>query len=149
VSDLEIKIKKIYEDSKIPSREEGNAGWDLYYYSTDKKFDEVRIYPGKRFLFGTGIALQIPENYFGLILGRSGLAWKNGADILAGCCDSSFRGEIKVVMYNTDDTKYVRIRSGDRVGQLVFLPVPKVKFIETNTLEETIRNDKGFGSSGD
>lgn len=114
---LLIRVKKLKEEAKLPTKAyQHDAGWDLYYCSQDKKFDEVKIYPGKRFLFGTGIALEIPIGYYGQIVPRSGLAWKNGADVMAGICDC-FSEQMKITTPDGEKTIH-DLNIGDQIVSL-------------------------------
>jgi dUTP pyrophosphatase len=109
-----IKIKLLNEDAKIPTRANlTDAGADLY------SSENVEIDTGCRKLISTGIFLEIPEGYYGRIAPRSGLAVKNGIDTLAGVIDSSYRGEVKVALLNTDKDFSFHIKKGDRIAQLI------------------------------
>ena len=120
----------------------GDAGADL-------RAVETRIIaPRGRVLVATGIHLELPEGYAGLIWPRSGPAVKLGLDCGAGVIDSHYRGEIKVLLFNHSDEE-IRIQSGDRIAQLVIQKVETVKFIFSDHLSETARNTAGFGSTGD
>jgi len=118
-----------------------DAGWDLY--SCEPK----TILPSERATINTGISLAIPNSFVGLIWPRSGMAVKQGIDVLAGVIDSGYRGEVKVCLLNTGE-EFVTIEAGDRIAQILFQEVPKFKLIETTDLNETDRNSGGFGSSG-
>lgn len=129
---------------------DGDAGWDLYAN------EEVMIRTGERKVIKTGISLEIPDEYVGLIWPRSGLAAKSGIDVLAGVIDSSYRGEILVCLYNTNvklplfsEQDYdVHIKQGDRIAQILFQKVPHFKLIEMSELSDTDRGSKAFGSTG-
>jgi dUTP pyrophosphatase len=120
----------------------GDAGADL------KAVETQVIAPRTRELVATGIRLQLPEGYAGLIWPRSGLAVKLGLDCGAGVIDSHYRGEIKVLLFNHSDDE-IRIQSGDRIAQLIIQKVETVEFISCDHLSETARNTAGFGSTGD
>ncbi len=120
----------------------GDAGADL------KSAESRTIAPRDRSLVGTGIRLELPEGYVGLIWPRSGTAVKLGLDCGAGVIDSHYRGEIKVLLFNHSDVQ-IHIRSGDRIAQLIIQKVETVKFIFSDHLSETARNTAGFGSTGD
>lgn len=98
-------------------------------------------------LISTGVSFAIPKGYVGLIWPRSGLALKKGVDVLAGVIDSGYRGEIGVVLLNTgyDD---VVIREGEKVAQILIQPVESVGILEVESLDESVRGEKNFGSSG-
>ena len=120
----------------------GDAGADL-------RAVETRIIaPRGRELVATGIHLELPEGYAGLIWPRSGPAVKLGLDCGAGVIDSHYRGEIKVLLFNHSDDE-IHVQSGDRIAQLIIQKVETVKFIFSDHLSETARNTAGFGSTGD
>ena len=121
---------------------QGDAGADL------KATENKVIAPRGRELISTGVSLELPEGYAGLIWPRSGSAVKLGLDCGAGVIDSHYRGEIKVLLFNHSDDE-IRIQSGDRIAQLVIQKVETVKFIASKSLNETKRNSAGFGSTGD
>lgn len=105
------------------------------------------VYAYSRKLINTGVRMAIPEGYCGIIKSRSGLAVKNGIEVGAGVIDAGYRGEIKVLLCNHgDDDLY--INSGDRIAQLMIVPVPAVTLEVVEDLDETTRSDKGFGSTG-
>lgn len=122
----------------------GDAGVDLY------AAQEGTIEPGARLLIGTGIALALPAGFVALVHPRSGLAAKHGITVLnaPGTIDAGYRGEIKVCLLNTDQTKTFSVQRGDRVAQLVVQPVPPVSFIEVERLPGSHRGDSGHGSTG-
>ena len=122
------------------------AGWDLKYNGTD----EIVIPPCTRSLVPTGVRIAMDRFTFGKIEGRSGHALKNGIMILAGVIDSDYRGEIKVIMYNSDMNEPFVIKPFDRIAQLVFLKTDptSIKLINVDELGETARGAMGFGSTG-
>lgn len=141
---MEIKIKRLYEDSIIPTRgSEYAAGYDLYAHegATIKPHETVKI--------GTGVAIQPPKDTFGAVFARSGLAAKQGLRPAncVGVCDYDYTGEYIVALHNDSNEEKV-IEAGERIGQVVFIPYINVSFIEVNELEETKRGDGGFGSTG-
>ena len=120
---------------------DGDAGADL-------TASEKTVIPAKnRSLVGTGIRLEIPKGYVGLIWPRSGLAIKKGIDCGAGVIDSCYRGEIKVLLFNHSDTEF-QIEPGDRIAQILIQKVSRAQFIPVSKLSETIRSVDGFGSTG-
>ena len=120
---------------------DGDAGADL-------TASEKTVIPARnRSLVGTGIRLEMPEGYVGLIWPRSGLAIKKGIDCGAGVIDSCYRGEIKVLLFNHSDTEF-QIEPGDRIAQILIQKVERVQFIPVNELSETNRSKEGFGSTG-
>lgn len=145
---MEIKIKKLYEDSKIPTRgSEYAAGYDLYAYIKDNGIFEIK--PFETILIGTGIAITPPDGTFGAIFARSGLATKSGLAPAnkVGVCDIDYTGEYKVALHNhSNKTAYVH--HGDRIAQLVFVPYVVDNFVEVENLNKTKRGSGGFGSTG-
>lgn len=141
-----INIKKISNDAKIPTYgTEYAAGCDLYACSEEK----ITFEPGETKLVKTGIAMEIPEGYAGLIYARSGLASKRGLAPAnkVGVIDSDYRGEIMVALHNhTNEVK--EIDAYERIAQLVITPYVKACFNEVSDLNETSRGEKGFGSTG-
>lgn len=138
-----IKINKLDSRARAPERNnQTDAGADL------RSIEGVCIPPLCRKLIKTGLSIEIPTGYYGRIAPRSGLALKQGIDILAGVLDSSYRGEVCVVLYNTDPYESVLIAEGDRVAQLIIERHYNFEFEETNNLSESDRSIKGFGSSG-
>lgn len=121
---------------------QGDAGADL------KAVETCVIAARSRKLVATGISLELPEGYVGLIWPRSGPAVKLGLDSGAGVIDSHYRGEVKVLLFNHSDDE-IRIQAGDRIAQLIVQKVETVKFITSESLNETARNTAGFGSTGD
>ena len=139
---MKIKIKKINPDGKVPTRaKSSDAGYDLY--STV----DMPITPTARQLVPTGIAIEIPEGYYGRIAPRSGLAVRAGIDILAGVVDSGYRNEIKVLMINLGEG-LVSVNKGDRIAQLIIEKCYDVEWEEVNELSDSDRGEGGFGSSG-
>ncbi|MEO2043899.1 MAG: dUTP diphosphatase [Nitrospinaceae bacterium] len=120
----------------------GDAGADL------RAAEPKIIAPRSRELIATGISLELPVGYVGLIWPRSGLAVKRGLDCGAGVIDSHYRGEIKVLLFNHSATE-IRIQLGDRIAQLIVQKVETVEFKFSDRLSETVRNTSGFGSTGD
>ena len=143
---MEIKIKRLNERAKIPTfGTEFSAGADLYCAEEH----EISVCSGQKCSIGTGISMEIPEGYVGLVFARSGLACKNGLRLCnsVGVIDADYRGEIKVVLHN--DSEYVReIKPGERVAQMIVMPYPKVSFIEVEELSDTVRGETGFGGTG-
>lgn len=110
--------------------------------------EETVVQPLGRATVSTGLRLQIPEGYYGRIAPRSGLAANFGIDVLAGVVDSSYRGEIKVVLHNTDKEEAFRVSMGDRIAQLIIERHYNPEFVEVEDLSATDRGSGGFGSSG-
>ena len=119
----------------------GDAGADL------TASQKMLIPPRDRLLVATGIRLEIPEGYVGLIWPRSGLAVTKGIDCGAGVIDSHYRGEVKVLLFNHSDNEF-QIEQGDRIAQLLIQKVERVQFLPADRLSETTRSQMGFGSTG-
>ena len=142
-----VKFIKLNPNAIVPTYgTEYAAGADLYALPSG---ESVSINPGETVLIHTGIAMQIPEGFAGMIFARSGIATKRGLAPAnkVGVIDSDYRGEIMVALYNHSD-KIQEIASGERVAQLVIMPYLKAEFIESEALEETNRAAGGFGSTG-
>ena len=123
----------------------GDAGVDLVAR------EDVTLAPaGGRALVATGIAIALPDGYAGLVQPRSGLAFKHGVTVLntPGLIDSGYRGELKVCLINHDPTEPFVVTRGERIAQLVVQAVENVNFVEVDSLDESERGEKGFGSSG-
>jgi dUTP pyrophosphatase len=137
-----LYIKLINNNTNIPVRGTCNsAGLDLF--ANENGF----INPLSRVMISTGIIVKIPTGYYGRIAPRSGLAFKNGIDVLAGVIDSDYRGEIKVILYNTDKDNRYEYKKDDKIAQLI---IEKYYDFEINVVDEldvTRRGDGGFGST--
>lgn len=141
---------------EIPSRCSDGGELPAYAHPGDAGADltanaDVELAPrGGRALIATGVAVAIPDGYAGLVLARSGLAIKHGVTCLnaPGLIDSGYRGELQVVLVNTDPESAYIVRRGDRVAQLVIVPVETARFVATATLPESSRGEGGFGHSG-
>ena len=142
---MNIQIKKINEFAKIPSKSsEDDAGYDI------SSCEDVTIQPMSRQLVKTGICISVPGGYYAHISDRSGMALKYGAHCLGKIIDPSFRGEIGVIIYNTDMYTPIKIKQGQRIAQLIIKKYENVNFLEIEEeLESTNRGEKGFGSSGE
>ena len=142
---MNIKVKKLRPGAVIPFRgSEYAAGYDLHSLAYD-----VMLQPGETFKFITGLAIEIPDGYFGAIFARSGLATKQGVRPAncVGVIDSDYRGEILVPLHNDSGTPQL-IHQYDRIAQLVIIPYLNVNFDEVEELAESKRDTGGFGSSG-
>lgn len=137
-----VKTVLLNSNAKLPTKNNPNdAGFDLY------SIVDIIIPSKQRKTISTGIALQMPEHFAGLIWPRSGLSVKQGIDVLAGVVDSGYRGEIMVCLYNTSDED-VNIHIGDRIAQIVFQEIPRIIMETHESLDSSERGNKGFGSSG-
>ena len=140
-----VPIKRLDADLDLPAYAyPGDAGLDL------RAAESAVLKPFERRAIPCGIALGIPRGYAGFVLPRSGLAAKHGISIVnaPGLIDSDYRGEIKAILVNLDAEEPFAIDRGDRIAQLVIMPVPIVSLQETDELSETDRGAGGFGSSG-
>lgn len=135
---MDLKVKKLTDTAKIPTRKGFDVGFDLYA----DKIEKI----DKALIIHTGLAIEMPEGYWGLLADRSSMG-KKGYNVHGGIIDNSYRGEIIVVLYNHKDEE-IEINIGDKVVQLILLPYITPKIIETNELSNTDRNEKGFGSTG-
>ena len=141
-----IQLKKLKEKALLPTRgSEHAAGYDLYACLEE----DVLIAPGQTVKIGTGLAVAVPEGFFGAVFARSGLASKEGLRPAncVGVCDSDYRGEYIIALHN-DSGMERTVRHGDRIAQLVILPFLPAKFEECDSLPETARGAGGFGSTG-
>ena len=137
-----IKVQKVCPHIPLPSKgHPSDAGWDLYAN------EDCTIKTWTRKLVDTGIKLEIPEGYVGLIWPRSGLSVKKGIDVFAGVIDSGYRGIVKVCLYNSS-FENVDINRHDRIAQIIFQEIPSFSIEETETLNESPRSTEGFGSTG-
>ncbi len=143
---MKLNVKKLNENATLPTYGSAcAAGADLYALTDGA----IEIKSGETLLVHTGIAMQIPDGYVGLIYARSGLATKRGLAPAnkVGVIDSDYRGEIMVALHNHSD-KAQSIENGERIAQIVITPYLTVEFCETDTLDDTQRGAGGFGSTG-
>jgi len=141
-----VLIKKLSPEVQLPSyKTSGASGMDLMAFIKSS----LIIKPKTSSLIPTGISIAFSEDYEVQIRPRSGLAAKNNISVLntPGTIDSDYRGEIKVIIYNHGNNDFV-INNGDRIAQMILMPVVKMELEETNNLPETIRGEGGFGSTG-
>jgi dUTP pyrophosphatase len=153
VADLPIKVKKLHEDSKLPVRAHStDAGIDLFTY------EDFTLEMLERKLVGTGVAIQIPEGHVGFIKEKSGLANK-GLEVKGGVIDSSYIGEIKVIVKNPKGFAWkdgkrngvgekMSFKKGEKIAQMVIIPVNLGEVIQVGELDESDRGESGFGSTG-
>lgn len=143
---MNIRVKKVNKNAILPNRATvSSAGADLYACLSE----DVVIEPSQRILIPTGIVMAIPEGYGGFIFPRSGTASKYGISLsnCVGVVDSDYRGEVKIAVINHGNEAYT-IRNGDRVAQMVIMPVDLCCYTECDSLDETERGVGGFGSTG-
>jgi dUTP diphosphatase len=141
----ELRFTKLSDKATLPTRAHDNdAGLDLY------AAEAARIVPGARVTIGTGLAVAIPDGLAGLVLPRSGLALKHGVTLVnsPGLIDPGYRGEVRVVLLNTDQTIAFQVKPGDRIAQLLLVPIATASPMQADALDETARSGGGFGSSG-
>ena len=142
---MELRFRLLDPGAQLPSRaREGDAGLDLYANH------DGRIGPGERMSIATGVAVEIPGGHAGLVLPRSGLAQRHGIALVnsPGLIDSGYRGEVRVLLLNTDPAETFFIKRGDRIAQLLVVAVPLAEPVAVEALDETVRGEGGFGSSG-
>jgi dUTP pyrophosphatase len=141
---IDVAVRLLRQDAVVPSQAyEGDAGLDLV------ACEELTLAPGERGVVGTGIAVEIPEGYAGFVQPRSGLAARHGIGVVnsPGLIDSGYRGEIRVVLLNTDRMQAFEVRPGMRIAQLVVAPVASVHLVEAEEFAASERGARGFGSS--
>ena len=142
---MDLRFAKVTPDGRIPGRaHDDDAGLDLH------AAEAARLEPGARASVGTGIAVEIPPGHAGLVLPRSGLAAKHGIALVnaPGLIDPGYRGELRVLLLNTDPGEAFEISPGDRIAQLLLVPFVPAEPVEVAELDETARGLAGFGSSG-
>ena len=141
---IELPIRRLRDGAVVPTRAyAGDAGLDL------AACERVELGPGERAMVGTGLAVAIPDGYAGYVQPRSGLAARHGITIVntPGLVDSGYRGELRVILLNTDPREPFVVEPGMRIAQLVVVPIPEVEPIEVDELPESERGVRGFGSS--
>ncbi|HEU5244060.1 MAG TPA: dUTP diphosphatase [Gaiellaceae bacterium] len=137
-------MKRLHEGATLPMRAyDGDAGLDL------AACERVELGPGERALVGTGLTIAIPDGHAGFVQPRSGLAARHGIAVLnsPGLVDAGYRGELKVVLLNTDRAEPFVVEPGMRIAQLVVVPVATADLVEVDALPASERGEKGFGSS--
>jgi dUTP pyrophosphatase len=142
---VDLAVAKLKDEALLPTRaHEGDAGLDLY------ACEAAHIGPGERWSVGTGIAVEIPAGHAGLVLPRSGMAREHGIALVnsPGLIDAGYRGELRVLLLNTDPAETFRVQAGDRIAQLLLTAVTIAEPVEAAELAESARGDGGFGSSG-
>ncbi|MGH2759265.1 MAG: dUTP diphosphatase [Actinomycetota bacterium] len=140
-----LEVKRLDDGLPLPAYQHtDDAGLDLHAASS------IELAPGERGVIGTGIAVAIPEGYVGLTAPRSGLAARVGLSTVnaPGVIDSGYRGEIKLILVNLDTKDRIEIERGDRIAQLLLVPVARAQVVESRTLPASDRGDAGLGSTG-
>ncbi|MEA1936788.1 MAG: dUTP diphosphatase [Patescibacteria group bacterium] len=140
---LKVRIQKINEDAKVPNyAHRGDAGMD--FYSVEENY---LLKPGERRVFSTGIRMEIPDGYVGLIWDKSGLAVKYGIKVMAGVIDSTYRGEVAVALINLGSEEYL-VEKNAKIAQMLIQKIEEVEIETGEDLNITKRGDGGFGSTG-
>lgn len=142
---MELPVRRLDDVATLPTRAHpGDAGLDLY------AAEAATLGPGERAGVGTGVAVEIPDGHAGLVLPRSGLAARHGIALVnaPGLIDAGYRGEIRVLLLNTDRTEPFKIAVGERIAQLLITPFADVEPVEAKALATSARGEGGFGSSG-
>jgi len=140
-----LRVRRLRPQARLPARAHpGDAGYDLC------AAEPVSLAPGERAMVGTGIAVELPAGHAGWVVPRSGLARRHGVALVnaPGLIDEGFRGEIGVLLLNTDREATVELAAGDRIAQLVVMAVAAPEVVEVAELGETVRGAGGFGSTG-
>ena len=142
---MRIAVRRLHPAATLPSRSyAGDAGFDLH------AAEEATLEPGGRASVRTGLAVEVPERHAGLVLPRSGLAWRHGIALVnaPGLVDAGYRGEIRVLLLNTDRRQAFTVAPGDRIAQLVVVRAEAPDVIEVQELAGSERGERGFGSTG-
>jgi len=142
---VRLGVRRLDQAAKLPVRaHDDDAGYDLH------ALEPATLAPGDRAMVRTGIAIELPSRHAGLVLPRSGLAARHGIALVnaPGLIDSGYRGEVKVLLLNTDREQSFEIAAGDRIAQLVVIGVAPIYVAELDELATTARGDDGFGSTG-
>lgn len=142
---MKLEFRRLSETARAPVRaHDGDAGMDLH------SDEAAHLDPGERVSVGTGIAVAIPEGHAGLVVPRSGLAARDGITLVntPGLIDAGYRGELRVLLLNTDRDRSFKVTPGDRIAQLVLVKVESPEPAEVGELSETTRGEGGFGSTG-
>jgi dUTP pyrophosphatase len=140
-----LRYTRLSEAALPPARaHDGDAGYDLH------AAEDASIPPGGRASVGTGIAVAIPQGHAGLVVPRSGLAARHGIAVVnaPGLIDAGYRGEVRVLLLNTDRKEAFQVGAGDRIAQLLVVRVEGPEVAEADSLDETVRGAGGFGSTG-
>ena len=141
----ELRFIKLSDKATLPTRAHDNdSGLDLY------SGEAARIVAGGRVTVGTGLAVAVPEGLAGLVLPRSGLALKHGVTLVnsPGLIDPGYRGEVRIILLNTDRNTDFQVKPGDRIAQLLLVPTASASPMQADTLDESGRGEAGFGSTG-
>ena len=141
-SEITLGFLKLSKDAEAPEYVfDSDAGFDL------KALETVSLFPYEQKTLRTGIAIEVPEGYVGIVRDRAGIVQKMNVHTVAGTFDSGYRGEVSIMLVNMND-ETVEIEKGMRIAQIILVPVVKAKITEVKKLSETERGDRGFGSTG-
>ncbi len=141
MSNLEVKIKKLNSEAKLPSYGHlGDAGFDVY------SMEEKVLAPGERYIFSVGFALEFPEGFVAIVKDKSSTS-KAGLHTMGGVFDAGYRGEYNVQLINLSSKSYT-VEQGDKIAQILIMPVERAEFIETDELSDSSRGGGRFGSTG-
>lgn len=139
---MQLKVKKLYEDSRLPTKgHPGDAGLDFYAH------EKVVFPPHGQVRVHTGVAIEIPEGYVGLIWDKSGISFNMGLKIMGGVIDAGYRGEIIMSLYNTKDEQVV-MEAGHKVAQMLIQKFEDCAIVEVTELSDTVRGEGREGSTG-
>lgn len=137
-----LKIKKLHQDAIVPKYAHfDDAGFDLF------AIEDTLVKVGERKVIKTGLAMAIPTGFVGLVWDKSGISVKEGIKTLAGVVDSTYRGEALIAVVNLSDKDY-EFKKGHKVAQMIIQKKETVDFVEVSELDETLRGESGFGSTG-
>ena len=142
---MRLAVKLLDPGARVPARShDGDAGFDLH------AVEAAELAPGERASVRTGVAVELPERHAGLVLPRSGLAARHGIALVnaPGLIDAGYRGEVRVLLLNTDRDAVFRVEPGDRIAQLVIVRAETPDVVEVQELETSARGERGFGSTG-
>jgi dUTP pyrophosphatase len=142
---MRLPVRRLDPAATQPTRaHDGDAGLDLY------ASESATVWAGQRASVGTGIALEVPPGHAGLVLPRSGLAARHGIALVnaPGLIDAGYRGEVRILLLNTDAEEHFEIEPGDRIAQLLLVPFAGAEPVEVEELATSERGEGGFGSSG-
>jgi dUTP pyrophosphatase len=142
---MKLRVRRLHPDARLPYRAHpGDAGYDLH------ALEPVELVPGERAMVRTGVAIELPPGHAGWVVPRSGLAHRHGLALVnaPGLIDADYRGEVRVLLLNTDRATPARLAAGDRIAQLVVMAVAGPEVTEVDELGETARGAGGFGSTG-
>lgn len=139
---MKIKIKKLVPEAIIPSYSlPGDAGMDMY------SVEDAVIEAGERKLISTGISIELPEGFVSLVWDKSGIALKKGIKTMGGVIEHTYRGEYKIILFNTSKEKF-EIKKGDKIAQVLIQPIVTAEIEEVEELSDSVRGKGGFGSTG-